>query len=612
MKIKHLLLGMLAVAATVACQQDQPVDEAKLEVSTEAVALEATAAEATFEVTSNNDWTATADADWVTLDPASGAGAAEAVTVKVTAEDNEAAEARTATVTVKAGDLTKTVALTQAGAEPAPEPEAKLEVSTETLALEATAAEATFEVTSTNDWTATVDADWVALDPASGAGAAEAVTVKVFVVGNEAAEARTATVTVKAGDLTKTVVLTQAGAEPAPEPEPTAATIASVLALGANATIPADTFVEGVVISNMDLNNLTSKKGMYIQDETAGLQFYLAANHTFKFGDKVKVDLSGAKVAAYNGAVQISGLALDKIELLSSGNAVEAKTVTIADFLANKYEGQYVAIEGVQVVDADLSKTFVMGGAHTSIKIEDADGKNFVVFSSKYATYGTTAVPQGSGTIKGISSINNGAMQIIFAQNSDYAGLTGERFGQGAVEPEPETPVAANRADFETLTRSSKYTTYTTTAGWVLTNCAVQEGHTSDVNPQFMIIGKVPGTEEWAKAACMNGHKEAVGSIESPELAGGCGVLEFDFAHLFSDKNGMDFNIEVIQNGTVVKTVNVKRTAEETAKMTKLHFSEEVNVSGTFKLRFINLCPTQKAGNADRVSIWNLSWTNVQ
>ena len=81
MKIKHLLLGMLAMAATVACQQDQPVDEAKLEVSTETVALEATAAEATFEVTSNQNWTATADADWVTLDPASGEGAAEAVRV---------------------------------------------------------------------------------------------------------------------------------------------------------------------------------------------------------------------------------------------------------------------------------------------------------------------------------------------------------------------------------------------------------------------------------------------------------------------------------------------------------------------------------------------------
>ena len=123
MKIKHLLLGMLAMAATVACKPDQPVEEATLEVSKETVALAATAAEATFEVTSSQDWTATADADWVSLDPATGTASAEAVVVKVTAEDNEAAEARTATVTVKAGELTKTVALTQAGAEGTPEPE---------------------------------------------------------------------------------------------------------------------------------------------------------------------------------------------------------------------------------------------------------------------------------------------------------------------------------------------------------------------------------------------------------------------------------------------------------------------------------------------------------
>ena len=210
-------------------------------------------------------------------------------------------------------------------------------------------------------------------------------------------------------------------------------TIAEVLAYGA--ALPSGSTIEGVVISNMDLNNLTSKKGMYVQDETAGLQFYLAANHTFAFGDKVQIDLSGVTVGAYNGAVQISGLALDKIAKVSSGNTVTPKTVTMADFLANKYEGQYIAIEGVQVADADLSKTFVMGGAHTSINMEDASGNKFVVFSSKYATYGATAVPQGSGTIKGISSINNGNMQIIFCQTSDFAGLTGTRFDGTEVTP---------------------------------------------------------------------------------------------------------------------------------------------------------------------------------
>ena len=212
------------------------------------------------------------------------------------------------------------------------------------------------------------------------------------------------------------------------QPESGVATIASVLALGQGATV-SSAVIEGVVISNMDLNNLTSKKGLYVQDATAGLQFYLAANHEFKFGDKVQIDLSGASIGAYNGAVQISGLALDKITVLSSGNAVEAKTVTMADFLANKYEGQYIALEGVQVAAADLTKTWSTSTSHTSINMEDANGNSFVVFSSKYATYGTETVAQGSGTIKGIASINNGTIQLIFAQQSDYAALTGERFG---------------------------------------------------------------------------------------------------------------------------------------------------------------------------------------
>ena len=123
MKIKHLLIGLFAVAATVACTQDQPAETPKLEVDKEAVSLAAEAAESSFNVTSNQAWVATADADWVNLDPASGEAAAEAVAVKVTAEDNTAKEARTAKVTVMAGELTKTVTVTQAAAGEEPEPE---------------------------------------------------------------------------------------------------------------------------------------------------------------------------------------------------------------------------------------------------------------------------------------------------------------------------------------------------------------------------------------------------------------------------------------------------------------------------------------------------------
>ena len=117
MKIRHLLIGMLAIAGAVACKQDQPVEEPVLEVNKTAVALAATAGESTFNVTANNAWTASADADWVSLDPASGDASDKAVTVKVTAEDNTATEARTATVTVKSGDLTRSVKVSQAAAQ---------------------------------------------------------------------------------------------------------------------------------------------------------------------------------------------------------------------------------------------------------------------------------------------------------------------------------------------------------------------------------------------------------------------------------------------------------------------------------------------------------------
>ncbi len=124
MKIKHLLIGLFAVAAAVACKQDEPVETPKLDVDKTAVSLAATAGEASFNVTSNQSWVASADADWVSLEPASGAASEKAVAVKVTAEDNETAEARKATVTVKAGELTKTVEVNQAagtGQQPGPE-----------------------------------------------------------------------------------------------------------------------------------------------------------------------------------------------------------------------------------------------------------------------------------------------------------------------------------------------------------------------------------------------------------------------------------------------------------------------------------------------------------
>ena len=304
-------------------------------------------------------------------------------------------------------------------------------VSATELSFEEAGGNQTLTLNATRDWKVTSTAEWVVVNPASGKASAADQTVEVSALANEGGN-RTANLTFTIGMYSKTVTITQVGTGVTP-PEEGITSIADVLA--ATGALPANTVIKGIVISSLELNNLTSKKGMYVQDETAGLQFYLAENHTFTVGTEVKIDLSGVTVGEYNGAVQISGLALDKITKVSTGNALVAKTVSMADFLANKYEGQYIALEGVQVASSDLSKTWSNSSSHTSINMEDANGNKFVVFSSKYATYGTETVAQGSGTIKGISSINKGTMQLIFAQTSDYAGLTGERFDGVVVPP---------------------------------------------------------------------------------------------------------------------------------------------------------------------------------
>ena len=397
---------------------------------------------------------------------------------------------------------------------------------------------------------------------------------------------------------------------PEPEPEPTPGdtiSIASVLALGQGATINGT--IEAVVVSNYELNNLTSKKGMYVQDETGALQFYLSANHEYAFGTKLQIDLTGATLGAYNGAVQISGLGLDKITVVSTGNTVAPKSVSMADFLANKYEGQYVALEGVQVASADLAKTWVMDGAHTSINMEDANGNKFVVFSSKYATYGTSTVAQGSGTIKGISSINNGTIQIIFAQASDYAGLTGERFGEGGgeeptPEPEPTPGDYAGRDDFNSIDWNSSYIARESAAGWVGENCAVQAGGPADANPVFPSL---LGSSTDARAWVINGKTSAVGKITSPVITTGCGTLTFNYGMAFSEANGYNFNVDIVQGGEVVKTFNVVNA--DNTKFGKYTFEEEVNVAGEFQIVITNNCPSASTSNKDRYSIWDVMWT---
>ena len=296
----------------------------------------------------------------------------------------------------------------------------------------------------TRAWTTTVSenaADWIAVTPASGKASAKEQTVTIDVLANAGKDRMgTVTISILQGSTvlgSKTITINQEGEQGSSYV--TIAALREQAPTGEDAVSIADgTMVKGVVLSNVSLNNLTSKKIVYLQDATAGVQIFLDANSTFNRGDEISIDLTGASMKLYSGQLEIEGAKLQNAS--KTGDAtLAAKTVTMADFLANKYEAQYVALEGVQVAKADIGKTWVQGGKATSVNFEDAEGNTFVVRSSQYSSYKDETVPSGSGTIKGISSFYNGTLQLLFTDVADYAGLTGER-----IEPAfTETTIAA-------------------------------------------------------------------------------------------------------------------------------------------------------------------------
>ena len=169
-------------------------------------------------------------------------------------------------------------------------------------------------------------------------------------------------------------------------------------------------------------------------------------------------------------------------------------------------------------------------------------------------------------------------------------------------------PKLDTSSDFETMpARTTTLGTYTSTKGWVASNCTLLEGGATDGNPVFSFIGYALGSStEYAKAPTMNGGTGSVGTIKSPVLKGGMTKLRFNYGCAYSGKV-LKFRVDVKQNGNVVKTWTISN--DNVTQKNAYAFEENVSVNGDFTIEFTNLCPSNATGNTrDRVSIWNVNW----
>lgn len=176
---------------------------------------------------------------------------------------------------------------------------------------------------------------------------------------------------------------------------------------------------------------------------------------------------------------------------------------------------------------------------------------------------------------------------------------------------DPDTPVSANRADFETFgDPTGYYNTFTSTDGWTATNCSLLAGtdDSSAESPYFQFIGYMTGsTTEFAYAPCMNGNTSRAGSIVSPTISGGCSELSFNFGIPFNESDPIGFRVDIKQNGSVVHTFNIEGSYNKGVLYT--HVEENINVTGAFTIEFVNLSPSGLAENKNRVAVWNVTWT---
>jgi len=196
---------------------------------------------------------------------------------------------------------------------------------------------------------------------------------------------------------------------------------------GTKDTITLDTsiYIRGVITLSPELSNIPSAIA-YIQDSTAAicLTALSTETNTFAMDSKVKIYLKGLKMTRYNGLLQILDISTSSMVRVLSvvGESVKPDTVTVAQLLSGAYESKYVYLKSVQF---DSPGTFSGSQSLTDCY------STIPVYTRSDASFASTALPTGRGSLKGISSIYN-SQQILLRDPSELI-MTGARCGTSGI-----------------------------------------------------------------------------------------------------------------------------------------------------------------------------------
>jgi hypothetical protein len=187
------------------------------------------------------------------------------------------------------------------------------------------------------------------------------------------------------------------GGGPGGDPEAiTAGELRDLFGMGAG-VVPADRFIEGVVITDQENGN-TNNQNLALQTGESGIVIRFSEPHNYPLSQNLKIDISGLELSEFNGLLQVNGAPMNSVTDNGAGEAPEPREATIADIVANAedWESTVVLIE-----DATISGGSTYDG---NLSVTDASGSVIAMFTFSGASFSGEAIPSDAVTLTAVGS----------------------------------------------------------------------------------------------------------------------------------------------------------------------------------------------------------------
>lgn len=293
-------------------------------------------------------------------------------------------------------------------------------LSSTDVILEATAgSEATITIQSMGEWTLKTDGTGFTVDPQSGDGNKNVVTVKATADATQDLSQTLGTITVTGGGETQTVTVRQKG-------------------IGGGVSIQG---LNDYIVTN-PVNNGGSLKGygpikayvaanntggnfyntLAIVDNTgkpnSGMLFY-GVNYTdteLPVGAEVEIDLSEATYVPYNGLPEVSGA-----KITATGSKVEMNVpeLTVSEACSMNYVGQYICVKDVAPATEGYWNTTSENYANTTLS--NTSGASVTIRVNKNAEFAAEKYIVERGNIYGVMEIYSSSYQMFPMSKADVA-----------------------------------------------------------------------------------------------------------------------------------------------------------------------------------------------